>query len=424
LLACSVIVARGGITVSTMNASKVYFSNSMYLNQAAINPAFNLFSSIRFSQQDFASQYRFMPDDEAAKIFETLHQLPDSVPVLLKTERPDIVFVILESCGSSALKTKDVMPNMLELSHEGLFFSNMYANSFRTDRGLAAILAGYPAQPDMSIIKYPKKTRNMTSIPAILHENGYNCSYLHGGDVDFANIKSFLINQKITDIERDTAFPVKDLLNKWGAPDHITFPRLLESINEEARHPSLKIFLTLSSHEPFDVPFDKFDEPYLNSVAYTDSCFGAFVADLKKSSAWNNTLLIVLPDHAALFPSSLAYNSPARHEIYMLWLGGALNISGNIARICTQIDLAATLMAQLKIDASQLKFSRNIVSPHFTDFAFYTFPNGFGVVNKSSTAVFDCNSNRITTASGSEADSILLTGKAFLQTLFDDIAKK
>lgn len=44
--------------MSTMNVGKVYFSDRMALNHAAINPVFSLMSSLSKSE-DFSSQYRF-----------------------------------------------------------------------------------------------------------------------------------------------------------------------------------------------------------------------------------------------------------------------------------------------------------------------------------------------------------------------------
>jgi len=429
-IALFALLARGGITASTMNVGKVYFSENMYLNHAAINPIFNMISSLSRTEKDFSEQYRFMPDEEAESLFSSLkiseYQQDTSISIF-KNPRPNIIFIILESCGASVVESlggeKGVMPNLCRIAEEGLFFRNMYANSFRTDRGLAAIIAGYPAQPDMSIMKYPAKSQHLSSISAVLHENYYHSAFLYGGDVDFAHIKSFLICQKVTDIISDDDFTRSELLSDWGAPDDITFPRFLEKV-KTSQEPFLDFFLTLSSHEPFDVPFKKFEEPYLNSVAYTDSCLGKFVAGLKQTPIWENTLLAILPDHALLYPASMAYNSPERHKIYLILSGGALNATGNIDKICMQTDIAATLLNQLNIDASKFIFSRNILHPDFSDFAFYAFPDGFGVVNKSSSAVYDCRSASVISANGTEADSLLLLGKSYLQKLFDDIAAK
>ena len=44
----------------------------------------------------------------------------------------------------------------------------------------------------------------------------------------------------------------------------------------------------------------RIDEPFLNSVAYTDSCLGAFVDTLRNSPRWDNLLLVFVADHTML----------------------------------------------------------------------------------------------------------------------------
>ena len=58
----------------------------------------------------------------------------------------------------------------------------------------------------------------------------------------------------------------------------------------------MKMFLTLSSHEPFDVPMNRLEDKYLNSIAYTDSCVGDFVEKLKRLPVWDNTLIVFIPN--------------------------------------------------------------------------------------------------------------------------------
>lgn len=169
------IPIRGGFTVSTMNTGKAYFSSNRVLNHAAVNPVFSLLESIS-RQKDFASQYRFMTESEAKRLVMPMldpevtgSPTPkDSITRLFKTDRPDIVMIILESFSSHLMKetggNPDVAVNLDSLAREGILFTRMYANSFRTDRGLVSILSGYPAQPNTSIMKYPRKTQSLPSI--------------------------------------------------------------------------------------------------------------------------------------------------------------------------------------------------------------------------------------------------------------------
>ena len=94
------IPIRGGFTVSTMNLSKAYLSSNQRLNHAAINPCFSLMESLS-RQDNYDKQYRFMPAEEADKLFAELKDQPvaptDSIPQLFTTERPNVILIILES---------------------------------------------------------------------------------------------------------------------------------------------------------------------------------------------------------------------------------------------------------------------------------------------------------------------------------------
>ena len=73
----------------------------------------------------------------------------------------------------------------------------LYEVITRTDRGLVAILSGYPAQPTTSIMKYPRKTENLPSIPRSLKANGYNLQYYYGGDANFTNMRSRITSYNV-----------------------------------------------------------------------------------------------------------------------------------------------------------------------------------------------------------------------------------
>ena len=82
--------------------------------------------------------------------------------------RPNVLLIVLESFSGVAMESlggiPGVMPNLEKIASEGILFTNFYANSFRTDRGLTSILSGYPAQPTASIMKYPAKSQSLPGI--------------------------------------------------------------------------------------------------------------------------------------------------------------------------------------------------------------------------------------------------------------------
>ena len=424
------IPIRGGFSVSTMNLGRVFFSADQRLNHAAINPAFSLLDS--FSRQaDFDKQYRFMPAEEADTLFSELTDKPvtDSIPRLFNTERPNIIMIILESFSSHLMETLGGEPgiavNMDEFAKEGILFTHFYANSFRTDRGLVSIISGYPAQPTTSIMKYTRKTQSLPSIPASLKKAGYDLQYYYGGDADFTNMRSYLVSTGIEKIVSQNDFPVSERLSKWGVHDHILFHRILTDLKTEPQQePFFKILQTSSSHEPFEVPYSKLSNAKLNAFAYTDSCAGDFVRQLKETPLWKNSVVLFVPDHLGVYPESIDHLSPERYTIPLILTGGAVKEPQRITAYGSQIDIAATLLAQLGLPHDDFTFSKNILNPSSPHFAFFTFPNIFGMVTADNEVVFNCESNTVAMDEGTHQGENLNKGKAYLQKLYDDLAKR
>lgn len=429
------IPIRGGVTTSTANVGMVYFSKNQFLNHSAINPAFSLLASLS-KQQDFAAQFDFFPEEERKERYAALtahNNLPMNdadTEKLLTTDRPNILIILMESFTANAIEAvggeAGITPNLNRLSREGVTFTNMYANSFRTDRGIVAVLNGYLAQPTTSIMKYPAKSQTLPSIAKSLGEQGYTADMLYGGDINFTNMQSYFFSSGYSQITADRDFPLSSRLSKWGANDDITFTHLYESIKDrDEKAPWLSTFLTLSSHEPFEVPYHHLEDPYLNSVAFTDSCIGSFVDKLKELPVWKNTLIVLVSDHGYRYPSSLTDYEPRRFHIPMIWLGGAVKEPTVIETYANQTDLAATLLSQLGLPHDQFIFSRDILAPGYPEYSFYTFTNGFGFIDSTGVSVYDNESNKPlieNPAAGSEER--LNRGKVLLQTLYDDLGNR
>lgn len=422
---------RGGFTVSTMNLGRVYFSDNQRMNHAAINPAFSFMYSATH-QTNFADQYRFMEDQTADNLFAEMVDKPvaatDSIPQLLNTQRPNIIFVILESFSSHLMETLGGTPNVAanldKIGKEGVLFTNFYANSFRTDRGLVSIISGYPGQPNTSVMKYAEKTENLPSIPRSLKKVGYDLQYYYGGDADFTNMRSYLISSGIEKIVSDTDFPLSERTGKWGAHDHVLFQRFLKDLKEEKQQePFLKLIQTSSSHEPYEVPYHKLDDKALNAFAYTDSCLGDFVKQFKEMPMWKNTLIVFVPDHWGCYPYP-PKSTLDKHMIPLILAGGAVKEPRIVDTYASQIDIAATLLSQLGLPHSEFNFSKNILNPNSPHFGYFTEPTLFGMITPENQLIFNCDANTIELDEGEGKGANLEKGKAFLQKLYDDLAKR
>lgn len=426
---------RGGITVSTMNTGQAYYSQNAYLNHSAVNPLFSLLESITH-QEDFASQYRFMKDKEADKIFATMTSTSDenTYPLLneatFKKGTPDILIVIMESFASDIMPSmgsyKDVAVCLDSIAQQSILFTRFYANSFRTDRGMVSILSGYPAQPTTSIMRYPRKTSQLLSIARNLAKyKNYKTTYYYGGDADFCNMRSYLVSQGYQHIISDANFPIEDKLSKWGVPDHIVAARMMEDIKaqQNEKRPMLRILQTSSSHEPFEVPYHRLKDKRLNAFAYTDSVMGAIVREYRKLPKWKNTLIVFVPDHVGGYKENLNDHDRSRYQIPLILAGGAISRPMKVGIIGSQHDIAATLLGQLGVEHREFTFSKNMMSDATPKFAFFAVNDAFGIVSEENSLIYDNRAKRIVYDKGEKGFN-LKRGQAYLQKLYDDLAKK
>ena len=430
---------RGGVTVSAMNTGKAYFSENQTLNHAAVNPVLSFMENIAH-QEDFAHQYRFMNDGVAHATFRRFvrGKAPaGTCPVsVLRTDslpHPDIYLIILESFSDTLTRIKGVTPHLNSLKRQGLYFSRFYANSFRTDRGLVAILMGYPAPATVSLMKFPRKTATMPSLAAHLKRAGYGLNYYYGGDADFTNMRSFLINQGFEHITEDADFPVTERLSKWGVPDHLLFAKAKADLSAQAsaghrdintRRPAFTVIQTSSSHEPFDVPYHRLSDPILNAFAYADASLGGFIDYLKASGRWNQSLVIIVPDHLGAWPRNADSFKTWRFHVPLIWVGGAIKHSMVVPVYGSQQDIAATLLGQLGINHHDMTFSKDLFSDAFHHSAFFMMNDGFGLIDDDNTVIYDNKLQRVRVDTGRLRGKNIKNGKATAQVLFDDIARR
>ena len=427
LTGVSFLSIRGGMGTSPMNVSYAYFSDRVLLNHAAINPVFNFIYSLN-KYDNFESQYQFYEKVEAEQVFNQLHEAPenDSETSLLRVEHPNIILVILESFLYEIAVDSIYAPNLSRLAKEGVSFENFYANSFRTDRGLVSILSGYPAHPTTAILKNPKKTERLPTIPKYLRSNGYeNQSLYYGGDINFANMRSYFVGAcGIWDVVSERDFPAKLRMSSWGVPDQLLMDRVSYDLTTtKQEEPFLKIVMTLSSHEPFDVPTRSFDNPFLNSISYVDACIGRFVSDLQKSDIWDNTLIVFISDHTMQnYPQGPNNYENIRFQIPMIWAGGAIKQPAVISDYGSQNDLAATLLSQLHIDPSDFRFSKNMLHPHGRKFSFYSYVNGFCMMDSANVFMYDNNMNKTLKQTGNPL--LEKEAKSFFQMMYVDLGNR
>jgi len=421
-----IIPIRSSFSVAPLNTGFVYFHKTKaFPNHAGINAVWNFLRSVT---RDDHSKY---PDDfvqDYEDDFQTLTVTSNKTTSLISKEKPNVILIILESFTAKIIEPlggmPDVTPSLNALTKEGILFTNFYSSGDRTDKGIVSILSGYPAQPRTSIIKYPEKTQNLPYLSKAMEKLGYHTSFVYGGDIGFANMESYLTTAGFSNITSDDDFDSDIDNSKWGIADHFVFNQLLQEC-DTAKNPFFKVMLSLSSHEPFEVPMEPVfkgqDESskFLNSCYYTDKSLGEFIQQAKKKDWWSNTLIIITADHGHRFPNPNELKDKERFKIPMLWLGGAIAKHDTLIQTYGgQPDISNTLLAQFGIYSTHFSFSKNMMATDADSFAMYIFNNGFGYISPHHENIYDFDLQNYLKKEGDEKE--LRFGKAYMQKLFHD----
>ncbi len=427
--ALMIIPIRGGFGIAPMNTGKVYFSQNVFSNHAALNATWNMMYSISKSKAMYKKYPDYIEKEKAQSIFHELMKSDQESVRVLNTTRPNIVILLLESFSSKLIEPlggkPGITPNFNRLCQEGILFSRLIASGDRSDKGIIAVVSGFPAQSTQSIIKYPLKSQKLPTISGILNDSGYHTAFYYGGDPDFANIRSYLFSAKFRRIITQDDFPRAFRNSKWGVHDEFVFNRLLADI-DSAKTPFLKMFFTLTSHEPFDIPTrprfkgNSEDIAYSNSAYYADSCLGDFINKARTREWYKNTLFILIADHGTRLLGNQRNYEVERYNIPMLWIGGALAADSiKINSTGSQIDLAATMLTQMGIPTDKFLFSKDLLRLKAKGFAYYAFNDGFGFLTDSSKVIFDHISKKYISIDGINVELTKDKANAFFSVYQD-----
>lgn len=426
LIGVLVVLIRG-MRRRPNNPSLSYYSNNQFFNHAALNPVYAFIYSLGVNDK-IEGAFHYTDSDECGREFKDLY--PEShgrSEKVLNTNRPNVLFIIWESLSARFVEElggeKDVTPNINRLSHEGLFFTRVDSNSFRTDRGLVALLSGYLAQPTTSVIRMTNKLPNLPAFPKKFKDAGYETTAVHGGDLMVFHMSEYFLTIGHDHIVSEPDFPPSMSRGKWGVPDGEVFEWVYEDIqnkHKEGRQWYTSL-LTLSSHEDWKVPYNRIpDDEIANSFAYVDDAFGRLVDRLRQTPAWDNLLIVVTGDHGCNAGEPLSHDKYS--HIPLLMLGGAVKAPRRIDTIMSQSDIASTILGQLDMPHDEFIFSRDVMSESYKyPFSYHTFINGFMFRDATGFTVVD----NVTDSAISNPDKDREhKGRIILQYLYEDLAKR
>lgn len=425
-----IIPLRGGFQLAPLNQSSVYFSQDHFSNLAAINASWNFMYALNHNTQSTQNPFVYLEKKEAARITDSLQQAA-AIQLQHRTTKPNVIVIVWESFTEKVLDLKkdgiEITPGFNLLRKEGIYFSNIYATGDRTDKGIVAVLSGYPSQPTTSVVKIPSKAASLPALGKTYKTAGYNTAFYYGGELEFANMKAYLLAGGFDRFVSVNDFEKKDQNSKWGAHDGVVMNKLVKEV-AQARQPFFYTWLTLSSHEPFETPQapvikgDDWESQFLNSLHYSDKIVYDFIEQCKKQPWWQNTIVAIVADHGHPLPE--AASKTKNFRIPMLLLGGLITQPQQVDKTGSQTDLAAILLSQTGISHKDFAWSKNLLDSTTKSRAYFAFNNGFGFVNDSGYFVFDNVGKRVMEAYGTDTAALRLAGQAMQQQSFADYLER
>ena len=405
-----------------------YFCKTQFLNHCAVNPVYNFIYSLSITD-DFSKQFQEYDAEKCREKFSRLYPA-NATPQLkiLNTDRPNILVVMWESLCDHFLESlggkSGVMPHFDRLSKEGVYFTNHWAGSFRTDRGVVCLLSGYHGMPTTSIILHTSKLPQLPALPRTLRDlAGYETSAVYGGEMNIMHMTDYYWASGHDILVEQKDFPKDAPTDKWGIHDDYMFAWLADNILKKTEQGKrwFTTFQTLSSHEPFKVPYQGIaDNKVDNSFAYVDEAFGQFVERLKASPAWDNLLIVVTGDHG--IDMNLVPDKDRNSHMPLLLLGGAVRQPMAIDTLINQTDIAATLLGQMGLPHDDFIFSRDVLADTYTyPFAFHAYINGFVFRDATGVTNFDNVLQKAVDGADPQREE---NGKVILQTIYTDLSKR
>ena len=153
---------------------------------------------------------------------------------------------------------------------------------------------------------------------------------------------------------------------------------LAASLDKKSRKPFFSYILTMSMHGPYTKQIDdsfiiKSKDFYpefinfLNICHYTDKCIENYFAHLKKNNLYDNSLIIIAPDHQVPENTLNTEQYGITRELPLFIINGNINSKDAWHGACNQLDIYTTLLDLLNINTPYLGLGNSLLQPDYTN---------------------------------------------------------
>lgn len=367
-----------------VDSSMVRVSENAYNNELAKNGVYELFAAFRNNDLDYATFYDqrdptemlarlrgLIRTDNATFVSHDPKDLTRRVVNPGDEKRLNVMFVTIESLSAEYMgafgNRAGLTPNLDKMADEGLLFDNLYATGTRSVRGLEALTLSTVPTPGRSIVKRPGN-EGMFSLGDLFKDRGYDTKWVYGGYGYFDNMNYYFGNNGFSVVDRtDMGAGEKTFANVWGVCDGDLFRRTLKEADASfaAGKPFLNFVFTTSNHRPYTYPDGKIDilskTGRKGGVKYTDYAVGEFMKAAQGRPWFDDTLFVFVADHCG---SSAGRTSlPLRkYEIPLIVYGPKAIAPQRVSKLCSQLDVAPTLLALLNWDYDSKFLGKDILA--------------------------------------------------------------
>ena len=373
-----------------VNPSYAVFSQDSMVNQLPLNSPYSLLYAVYEHRRDASSKkvrYGSMADAEVLDIIlreagiTAQQQLDPATPTLhyqkatQRREKPlNLVIVLEESLGADnvgSLGGLNITPELDKLADQGIWLERLYATGTRSVRGIEAVISGFTPTAMLSVVKLADTQTNFFTLASLLEKQGYQTSFIYGGEAHFDNMRRFLSNNGFQTVIDQKDYQQPEFQATWGVSDEDLFRRAHEELNNVGEQPFLSLIFTSSNHDPFEIPDNRVavesdpEGARKTAIKYADYTLGRFIETARQSSYWENTVFLVVADHPArLFAGKLV--PVDRFRIPGVIFGDMIE-PRRVAGITSQIDLVPTLLSLLGIDSQHPGIGRDLTLPEYAD---------------------------------------------------------
>lgn len=323
--------------------------------QLAIHPFFSWGTSLMYSDREY-----FMDPELALIAFKNRMDyhgqgndfLQRPVNYTDSSANP-VILIVMESFGANRIGAlqgkKSLSPAFDSLCREGVLYTKCFASGPRTQFAVSSIFYGFPHILGYNLFRENKQKFKFSGLTDLLGRNGYACHFLHGGHAGYDDMSLFINADGRLDLKDVRDIGHYKFSNAWGIDDG-SFLSFSANYIASGQGKNFYGMLTMSNHEPFQLPFDfklpanaRELSPAEKTFLYSDNSLGEFIRQLKQSGIYEKALIIITGDHGERYS-----DDDAETKLYHvpLLVIDHLRKNGRDSLPCSHADIAEYILSK------------------------------------------------------------------------------